>query len=150
MNTENRQLNIIRIFKAPLNLVWEAWTKPEYIVKWWGPNGFNTTIHTMDFQKDGEWKLTMHGPDGTNYPNRSVYKEIIPFQKIVFEHFNPNFITTVLFESQGDETLMNWTTLFETAEMLEIVVKAHKADEGLKQNVEKLVTYLKSLNQSII
>lgn len=147
MDTENRQLNIKRIFKAPVNLVWEAWTKPEHIATWWGPNGFNTTIHIMDFQKGGEWKLTMHGPDGTNFPNRSVYKEIIPFQKIVFEHFNPNFITTVLFESHGEETLMDWTLLFETAEMFETVVKAHKADEGLKQNVEKLATYLKSLNQ---
>ena len=144
MSIENRQLKISRIFKAPVELVWEAWTKPEHITNWWGPNGFTTTIHSMDFKEGGEWKLTMHGSGGTNYPNRSIYKEIIPLKKIVFEHFNPNFITTVLFESKGEETLMNWTMLFETAEMFETVVKAHKADVGLKQNVEKLAIYLTS------
>ncbi|GIZ08153.1 SRPBCC domain-containing protein [Flavobacterium sp. UMI-01] len=145
MNTENRQLNIIRIFKAPIELVWKAWTEPELIANWWGPNGFSTTIRNMNVEVGGEWILTMHGPDGTNYPNKSIYKEIIPFKKIVFEHFNPNFITTVLFESKGEETQMDWTMLFETEEMFEAVVKAHKADEGLKQNVEKLATYLSTL-----
>jgi uncharacterized protein YndB with AHSA1/START domain len=138
-------MRITRVFKAPINLMWEVWTSPEHIVNWWGPNGFTSTIHTMDFQKDGEWNLTLHGPDGTNYPNNSVFKEIIPFQKIVFEHFNPHFITTVLFESRGNETLVDWTLLFDTAEMREIIVKAHKADEGQKENVERLEKYISKL-----
>lgn len=89
--------------------------------------------------------MTMHGPDGTNYPNRSIFKEIILHQKIVFEHFNPHFITTVLFESRGKDTFMSWNNLFDTAEMFEIVVKAHRADEGMKQNVEKLEQFLEQL-----
>jgi uncharacterized protein YndB with AHSA1/START domain len=72
--------------------MWEVWTSPEHIANWWGPDGFTNTIHKMDFHEGGEWKLTMHGPDGTNYPNRSIFKEIIPLKKIVFQHFNPNFI----------------------------------------------------------
>lgn len=144
MEVEGRQLKMARIFKAPIELVWEAWTKPEHLVKWWGPNGFTTTIHKMDFQEGGEWKLTMHGPDGTNYPNRSIYKEIIPLKKIAFEHFNPHFITTVLFTAKGQDTQIDWRMLFDTPEMLETVIKAHKADEGLKQNLEKLSNYLKS------
>ena len=140
--TETKELRITRTFKAPISLMWEVWTNPEHIVNWWGPNGFTNTIHKMDLQEGGEWNLTMHGPDGTNYPNRSIFREIIPFRKIVFEHFNPPFITTVLFESKGEETQMDWTMLFDTAEMREIVVKAHKADEGLKQNVERLEKYL--------
>lgn len=62
--------------------MWEAWTIPEQIAVWWGPNGFTNTIHIMDFKVDGEWKLTMHGPDGQNYANRSVFREIIPFEKL--------------------------------------------------------------------
>lgn len=143
--TENRELQTTRIFKAPINLMWEVWTNPEHIVNWWGPNGFTSTIHKMDFQEGGEWKLTLHGPDGTTYPNRSIYKEIIPFKKIVFEHFNPHFITTVLFEAKGEETQIEWTLLFDTVEMYEIIVKAHKADEGQKQNIEKLERYLSKL-----
>lgn len=144
-NSTNRELRITRTFKAPIELMWEVWTNPEHIAKWWGPNGFTTTIHEMNVQEGSEWKLTMHGPDGTNYPNRSIYKEVIPFKKIVFEHFNPNFITTVIFEAKGEETLIDWTMLFDTAELKEIVVKAHKADEGLKQNLDKLEVYFAAL-----
>ncbi len=140
--TETRELRITRTFKAPVELMWEVWTDPEHIANWWGPNGFTNTIHSMDFREGGEWKLTMHGPDGTDYANRSIFKEIIPLKKIVFEHFNPAFVTTVLFEAKGAETQVDWSMLFDTAEMREIVVKAHKADEGLKQNLDKLEKYL--------
>jgi len=139
---ESREIRMTRSFKAPIDLMWEVWTTPEHIANWWGPNGFTNTIHTMNFQEGGEWTLTMHGPDGTNYPNRSIFKEIIPFKKIVFEHFNPHFITTVLFESKGEETQVDWSMVFDTAEMREIVVKAHKAEEGLKENLAKLENHL--------
>lgn len=141
----NRGLRNTRMLNAPIDLVWEVWTNPEHTANWWGPNGFTNTIHKMDFQEGGEWKLTMHGPDGKNYPNRSIFKEIIPFKKIVFEHFNPHFIAKVLFESKGKETQINWTMLFDTEEMAEIIIKAHKADEGQKQNMERLEKYLSKL-----
>ncbi|TZF82755.1 hypothetical protein FW774_14780 [Pedobacter sp. BS3] len=140
--TENREMRITKTVKAPVALVWDVWTRPEYIIHWWGPKGFTSTIHTLDFKEGGEWKLTLHGPDGTDYPNRSIFKEIIPFKKIVFEHFNPHFITAVLFEAVGEETQIDWTMLFDTAEMREIIIKTHKADEGQKQNIERLEEYL--------
>ena len=144
--TAIREMQITKTFKAAINLMWEVWTNPEHIVNWWGPNGFTNTIHKMDFQEGGEWKLTMHGPDGINYPNRSIFKEIIPFKKIVFEHFNPHFITTVLFESKGEETQIDWTMIFDTVEMSETIIKAHKADAGQKQNIERLEKYLSKLH----
>ncbi len=149
--TEGREMRITRTIKAPIDLMWKVWTDPEHIVNWWGPNGFTSTIHTMGFQEGGEWKLTLHGPDGTDYPNRSIFGEIVPLKKIAFEHFNPHFITTVLFESKGKETRLEWTALFDTAEMRETVIKAHKADEGQRQNIEKLDKYLsKVLGESKI
>lgn len=99
----------------------------------------------MDFREEGLWKLTLHGPDGTNYPNRSIYKEIIPLKKIVFEHFNPHFITTVLFESIENGTEMQWNMLFDSEEQYQVIIKAHKADEGQKQNIERLNNYLLQL-----
>lgn len=141
----NRKLQITKTCKTSVQLMWEVWANPKQIVNWWGPNGFTNTIHKMDLREGGEWNLTMHGPDGTNYPNRSIFKEIIPLEKIVFEHFNPHFITTVLFESKGEETILDWTMLFDSVEMFEIVVKAHKADEGLKQNIDRLEEYLSKL-----
>ena len=60
----------------------------------------------------------------------------------MFEHFNPHFITTVLFEAKGEETQIDWSLEFDTVEMRDIVVKAHKADEGQKQNLDKLEHYI--------
>ena len=66
----------------------------------------------------------------------------------MFEHFNPQFITTVLFDpsADGEESQIDWTLLFDTEEMRETIVKVHKADEGQKQNIEKLEKYLSKLN----
>jgi uncharacterized protein YndB with AHSA1/START domain len=96
----------------------------------------------MDLFPGGEWKLTMHGPDGKRYPNKSLFVEIVPFEKIVFQHFNPNYLATIMFTPDGKQTLLKWTMLFETEDLFETVVKVFKADEGLNQNVKKLENYL--------
>ena len=53
-NTADRELLLTRILDAPIELVWEVWTKPEHIALWWGPDGFTNTIEEMDVQPDGE------------------------------------------------------------------------------------------------
>jgi uncharacterized protein YndB with AHSA1/START domain len=148
-NTKDRELLITRTLNAPIDLVWEVWTKPEHIAQWWGPNGFTNTISTMDMKAGGEWNLVMHGPDGTDYVNKSTFKAIIPFKKISYEHFNPHFIATIDFEAQSEKTSLSWHMLFDSAEQLEAIVKAHNAAEGLKQNIEKLNVYLTNLKNKI-
>jgi uncharacterized protein YndB with AHSA1/START domain len=144
-NVTDRELSISRTINAPVALVWEAWTQPEHIVNWWGPNGFSNTITKMDVQQGGEWNLVMHGPDGTDYKNKSIFKEVVLHKKLVYEHFAPNFIATITFEEQGDKTHLTWHMLFESAENFIAVIKAHKADKGLEQNVDKLELYLQGL-----
>jgi uncharacterized protein YndB with AHSA1/START domain len=101
-STHDRELIISRKLNAPVDLVWEVWTKPEHIANWWGPNGFTNTIHTISVIPGGEWDLVMHGPDGTDYKNKSVFKEIILYKKIVYEHISsPRFVATIDFEEQG-------------------------------------------------
>jgi uncharacterized protein YndB with AHSA1/START domain len=141
-NIENRQLRQTRTFKAPIDLMWEVWTQPEHIMQWWGPTGFTNTNKLMDFREGGEWLFTMYGPDGKDYENRSVFKEIVPKKKIVFEHFGPHFITTVLFISQGDETIIDWTVELDSEEILKTLVREVNAAEGQKQNLDKLEQYL--------
>ncbi len=143
IQTKDRELLLSRTLDAPVDLVWEVWTKAEHIAQWWGPNDFTNTITKMDMVPGGEWDLVMHGPDGTDYKNKSVFKEIVPFKKIVYQHASaPKFVATITFEDQGEKTLLTWHMLFETAEQFIQVVKTFKADEGLKQNIEKLNTYL--------
>src|SRR5262249_6510852 len=75
-----------RTIRAPREKVFAALHDVANLGAWWGPNGFRTTTHTMDFRPFGEWRFTMHGPDGRDYPNRVVYFDVIPPERIVFEH----------------------------------------------------------------
>ena len=145
-NTKDRELLITRTLNAPAELVWEAFTNPEHVTNWWGPNGFTNTIYTMDLRPGGLWELVMHGPDGTDYKNKSIYKEIVVNKRIVFNHFNPDFTTTIEFEEQGEQTHLRWHMLFDSVEEFIQVVKTFKADEGLKQNIEKLIVYLQGMD----
>ncbi|MBL0744585.1 SRPBCC family protein [Chryseolinea lacunae] len=142
-DTKDREILLSRTINAPVDLVWEVWTEPEHIVHWWGPDGFTNTIAKMDVKPGGEWDLVMHGPDGTDYKNKSIFKEIVLHKKIVYEHVTaPKFIATIEFEEQGEKTLIRWQMVFETREQFIQVVKTFKADEGLKQNLEKLDAYV--------
>src|SRR5437868_11303305 len=82
----DREIVISRIFDAPRELVWQAMTDPEHVVHWWGPRGFSTTIEVMEVRPGGVWKQTLHGPDGANYPNKSIFKEVVPLERIVYSH----------------------------------------------------------------
>lgn len=142
-NATDRALLISKVLDAPVALVWEAWTNPQHICNWWGPNGFTCTISKMDLKPGGEWNLILHGPDGTDYKNRSIFEEIIPQQKIIYRHdSSPQFLGTITFEDRGEQTNINWHMLFNTREEFIQTVKTFKADEGLKQNILKLQDYL--------
>jgi len=144
-NTADRELRISRLLDAPIELVWEVWTNPEHLKNWWGPTGFTNTISKMDITPNGEWDLVMHGPDGTDYKNKSVFREIVKHEKIVYEHVSgPKFLATILFEKKNDKTFLHWHMLFNTKEEFIQTVKTFKADEGLKQNLEKLNIYLEA------
>jgi uncharacterized protein YndB with AHSA1/START domain len=145
-NTSDRELHISRLLDAPVALVWEAWCKPEHICNWWGPTGFTCTITKMDLEPGGEWILVMHGPDGTDYFNSSVFEDVVPMEKIVYRHVsNPGFVSTITFTAQGDKTLLDWHMVFDSVEEFIQTVKIYKADEGLKQNFEKLMVYLEDM-----
>ncbi|WP_309640901.1 SRPBCC family protein [Flavobacterium sp.] len=145
-NIKDRTIEIERTFHAPIELVWEVWTNPEHLKNWWGPNDFTNTISKMEVQPGGEWNLVMHGPDGTDYKNKSVFKEVIHHKKLVYDHISgPKFTATVVFESRGNSTHIHWQMLFLSKKQLIEVVKKFNAAEGLKQNIEKLDAYLNQL-----
>ena len=145
-DTASRELFISRVFNAPRELVWKVWTEPEHIKQWWGPNGFTNTIFQMDVKPGGVWDFIMHGPDGTDYKNKSVYKEVVKYEKLVYDHVSgPKFQFTVTFKEQGKKTLISIQMLFETVELRDQTVKTFKADEGLRQNMEKLQVYLEKI-----
>ena len=157
-DASDREIVLSRVFHASRELVWEAWTNPAQIVKWWGPRGFSTTIKRMDFRVGGEWTHTMHGPDGTNYPNKSIFKEIVPLERITYSHGGgrengdgpgATFTATWTFESEGPEkTRLTLRMVFPSKEARDTVVRAYGAVEGGKQTLERLGDQL-GLMQSI-
>jgi len=145
-NVSNRILSFQRVLNAPRELVWTVFTEPDHISKWWGPDGFTNTIEKMEVKPGGTWKHVMHGPDGTDFKNESVFVELVKPERVVFRHITgPHFVATITFKAIGDRTELNWEMLFDTAEELQNVGKVFKADVGLRQNVEKLEKYMESI-----
>jgi uncharacterized protein YndB with AHSA1/START domain len=143
MDTSNREFRVRRKFNAPVNLVWEAFTSPEKLVEWWGPIGFTNTIHKMEVKPDGIWSMTMHGPDGTDYANESIFLTVEPLKILSFKHISePVFITTVHFEGKDDTTEIEFHQLFENEKQFKQIVETYKADEGLQQTLNRLENFL--------
>jgi uncharacterized protein YndB with AHSA1/START domain len=80
---ETERMTITRVFDAPRELVWKAWTEPEYVMQWWGPKGFTSPVCKMDFRVGGKSLCCMKSPDGQEFWNGIEYHEIVPFEKIV-------------------------------------------------------------------
>lgn len=118
------ELYITRVYDAPVQAVWEAWTDPEQVAQWWGPRGFTLTTHNKDLRPGGIWAYTMHGPDGVDYPNKTVYLEVEECVKLVYDHGGnddrpPMFRVTVLFSEEGGKTRMEMSMTLPTPEAAE-------------------------------
>jgi uncharacterized protein YndB with AHSA1/START domain len=139
----DRQIVMTRVLDAPRELVFKAWTDPDRIGQWWGPNGFTTTTHEMDFRPGGVWRHIMHGPDGTDYDNEIVYVEIVKPERIVYDHVSdPRFRSTATFTECNGKTLLAVQILFESATLRETVIRQFGAAEGLQQTLQRLGVHM--------
>lgn len=120
----SKEIRILRTYDAPLQAVWDAWTDPAQAAQWWGPRGFTLTTHSKDVRSGGNWNYTMHGPDGTDYPNTTQYLEVVPLAKLVYDHGGnadqpPMFRVTVLFDEVDGKTRMDMRMGLPSAEAAE-------------------------------
>jgi uncharacterized protein YndB with AHSA1/START domain len=118
---DSKEIKLVRIYDAPVQAVWDAWTDPAQAAQWWGPRGFTITHHSKDLRPGGHWSYTMHGPDGTDWPNVTKYLEVEPLKKLVYDHGGnddtpPLFQVEVLFNEVGGKTRMDMTMRLATAE----------------------------------
>jgi uncharacterized protein YndB with AHSA1/START domain len=111
-----REIVTTRILAFPRELVFRAWTDPDHLPNWWGPKGFTNTLQELDLRPGGRWRIVMHGPNGTDYPNESVFVEIVPPERIVFDHLEPihRIRTTVTLAAHSGGTALIWRMLFAT------------------------------------
>lgn len=118
------ELTVSRLIDAPRALVFKAWTQPEHVARWWGPQGYTTIGCNMDIRPGGEFRFGMRSPDGTDYWKRGAYREVVAPEQIVFTFAwedaqgqpGHQTIITVTFEEHGDKTLLTLRqAMFDTA-----------------------------------
>jgi uncharacterized protein YndB with AHSA1/START domain len=113
-----RELTIVRVFDAPRELLFRAWTDPKMMARWWGPRGFENPACELDVRVGGALWIVMRGSDGTEHPMKGVFQEIVPPEKLVFTGIAVDAsgnhllegVTTVLFEDQNGKTKMTMRT----------------------------------------
>ncbi|NIK71384.1 SRPBCC family protein [Paenibacillus sp. BK720] len=126
-----------REFDFARERVFEAWVNPELLKRWWGPNGFTNTFHECEIKPGGNWRFTMHGPNGVDYENHNVFEEIVPLERIVLRHTsNPEFQLTAIFEDLDGRSRLTFRQLFKDKKTFE-AVKAYAVD-GNEQNLDRL------------
>jgi uncharacterized protein YndB with AHSA1/START domain len=152
LEQDPRSIIATRVLDAPRELVWTAWTKPEHLAQWWGPDGFSTTTSAYDLRPGGVWRFVMHGPVGRDYENRITFDEIVKPERIRYHHGGGDdvepvqFRTTVTFENlAGDRTQLTLHAVFPSAAARERVIKQYGADKGAVQTLSRLADYLANL-----
>ena len=167
MTTRHRMTSVIdgnttvftRLFDAPRERVWRAWTDPAMMCQWWGPQGFTCPEASMDLRAGGAYRLVMRGPDGTEFPVKGVFLEVIEGEKLVMTDVTddmpkawleqaralgsgdgtrlPESYWTVSFESRGRQTLLRITTHFASEADREAMVRMGMVD-GWAESLDKL------------
>ncbi|WP_019419112.1 SRPBCC family protein [Paenibacillus sp. OSY-SE] len=141
---EEYELVTTRVINASPALVYEAWTKPEHLAQWWGPNGFTNTFHEFDLRPGGIWEFVMHGPNGVEYPNKNEFVEIGP-ERIVLRHVcEPHFQLTATFEDLGGTTRLTLRQLFEDEAVFNAIKKI--ASSHTEENLDRLEAHLQKMS----
>ena len=121
--------------------MFEAWTDPNQLKLWWGPKGFSNTFHVCEMKPGGEWRYTMHGPDGRNFENEVRFVEIAVPERIILDHISaPRFRLTVLFEELGNRTKITFRQLFESPSVYTQVKQ--RAVPGNEDNMDRLASFI--------
>lgn len=131
------ELRTSRVLDAPRERVFLAFSDPARLARWWGPKGFSSTFATFDFRPGGRWSFVMHGPDGVDYPNESVFVAVDAPERVVLEHVSlPRFELTITLRAEAGRTVVDWRQRFETPEQCRRIAKI--AVEANEQNLDRL------------
>ena len=117
-NNPNAAVSTERVFSASPRQIFAAFEQPDLLAQWWGPKDFTNTFTQFEFKVGGRWVFVMHSPNGGNYPNDCVFREIQPDTRIVIEHVvKPWYQLTVTLPPRGEQTHLAWVQEFESPEM---------------------------------
>jgi uncharacterized protein YndB with AHSA1/START domain len=144
------QIITTRVLNAPRELVWKVLSSPDHLKHFWGPDGFTNTYKTFDFRENGESRFTMHGPDGTDWPNRIIYRKLDAPRFIRWEHdnggegeYDHKFVGEIELFAEGNKTRIELRVIEPSMESRDNI--AQYAVEGGKQNLDRMAAYLAPL-----
>lgn len=152
--TRDDEIVITRIFDAPRSLVFRAWTDPKHLAEWWGPHGFTNPRVDIDLRPGGAWRIDMRSPDGTVYPNKGKYLEVVSNEKLVYTDEvdpadavwggtpPPSATHTVIFDDYQGKTRVTAIARLASAAERERMIKLGALD-GFGQMLERLEALLK-------
>ena len=143
-----REIVMTRVFDAPRHLVFDAFSKPELLKRWFGPRGWSLVVCEVDFRVGGSWRFVLRGPDGAEMGMRGVYREIVPPERTVHsesydDYPGESIVTAVLIEERGKTTLTA-TVLYESREIRDAVINSGM-EHGAAESYDKLAEMLESL-----
>jgi len=147
----DREIVMTRVFDAPRHLVFDAFTKPELLKRWFGPRGWSLVVCEVDLKVGGTFRFVLRGPDGRDMGMRGVYREIVaPERSVHVESFDDfpgeSQVTTVLVE-QGGKTTLTATVLYPSQEIRDMVAKSGM-EHGAAESYDKLAELLESVEAS--
>lgn len=145
MSVEDRTMRTSRTLPFSPMVVYDAFASPDLLALWWGPDGFTNTFEVFEFKVGGKWKFVMHGPDGKNYPNESVFAQLEPGSKIVIEHVcAPYFTLTVKLAPVAVGTQVSWEQVFADAKTAQAVKRI--VGPANEQNLDRMTQVLTNAN----
>lgn len=150
------EIKVVRAFAGDIAQLWAMWTRAEHLRQWWGPSGWTTPICEVDFRPGGAWFYCMQDPDGNRYCGKMVYEEIDAPRRFsardafTDEDGNVNadmpegHVSFAFAEADGVTTMTN-VSRYATKELRDRIIEMG-AEAGLKQTLDRLETYLASLD----
>ena len=136
---------LTRVFDAPRELVWQAFTKPQLLKRWFGPRGWSLVECEVDLRVGGGWRYVMQGPEGQKMGMRGVYREIVPPERSVhvesFDDYPGESVVNAVFTEEGGKTTMNATVRYPSKEVRDTVVRMGM-EHGAAESYDKLAELL--------
>jgi uncharacterized protein YndB with AHSA1/START domain len=140
-----QEITITRVYDAPREVVWRAWTEPDELVQWWGPSGWSTPIETvtMDVRPGGEFRLTSTSDKGEEMPVVGVYREVVEPERLVLEEpaeeaWHEGSVSVVTFtDLGGGRTEMVLRATINTTEEMR-----RNAERGMRDTLDRLAEHL--------
>ena len=144
----DREIVLTRVFDAPRRMVFDAFSKPELLKRWFGPRGWSLEVCEVDFKVGGGFRFVLRGPDGKAMGMRGVYREIVPPERSVhmesFDDYPGESQVTAVFVEEGGRTTMTATVLYPSKEVRDIVLQTGM-EHGAAESYDKLAELLATL-----